>query len=218
MGKIVCYICDKTFKRNAQRDIHVNTVHHKLKMYSCPHCSKTFGIKGNCQKHLEQHFDSFFCDQCPASFSGPRMLANHFLSEHGIGKDLECYVCGHNSSSSYYLTAHFSNKHQSMNAYLCPLCPLNFRMMTTFKKHFFESHFKGLKSYNKKEPTEGACAFPPLESAAEEVAPELNQVLSQVSSSELVPEEGCLDGILEDLLDLEDGSKIFIFDGILDFD
>jgi uncharacterized Zn-finger protein len=44
--------CDKTFteKRNLNR--HIQTVHNKIKQFSCPSCSKIFGAKQVMKRHL----------------------------------------------------------------------------------------------------------------------------------------------------------------------
>ena len=47
-----CPHCASTFRRKADCDRHVRTVHEKHWDYGCPHCPAAFGDAGNLRKHV----------------------------------------------------------------------------------------------------------------------------------------------------------------------
>ena len=44
--------CDKTFTKKRNLNRHIQTVHNKIKQFSCPSCEKTFGAKQVMKRHL----------------------------------------------------------------------------------------------------------------------------------------------------------------------
>ena len=48
-----CPTCDKGFTANYNLQIHISTVHLKLKNFKCTDCGHPFGEKGDLQKHIK---------------------------------------------------------------------------------------------------------------------------------------------------------------------
>ncbi|XP_052759464.1 zinc finger protein 431-like [Galleria mellonella] len=139
-----CSACNKTFPDKSHRDLHYNSVHLGLRLYSCKicnkaytqisalnlhmnkhngiknfkcqHCNKRFLNKSGLAKHEIIHTGErpFACDYCPARFSDPSACQRHVRLHTGV-KPYGCEKCDARFSDSSALRGH--KKRQSCIKY-----------------------------------------------------------------------------------------------------
>jgi len=87
-----CTICEKTFPRKLELDMHIKTVHLKIKDLNCHICSFVTGDRSALDKHIvSKHPDytRYSCNICGFSVYRIVHLKNHYYSVHNVnlGRD-----------------------------------------------------------------------------------------------------------------------------------
>jgi hypothetical protein len=62
-----CDHCDKAFARNSSLQVHINTIHKKIKRFGCDQCDYTSYSRSSLKKHSNNiHLGKkdFKCDHC----------------------------------------------------------------------------------------------------------------------------------------------------------
>ena len=80
--KISCSFCGKTFPKNQNLIIHVNTIHEKKKPFKCDTCGKSFGTNQRLGSHIDsvhsENKKQFPCSVCGKTYSRKDKLTSHF--------------------------------------------------------------------------------------------------------------------------------------------
>ena len=77
-----CDMCEKTFKRFVDLEIHIKSSHAQHELFQCGQCEKHFSLKWRLQKHMNLHTEKatkhchYFnnCDKCPFEEYGCKFL------------------------------------------------------------------------------------------------------------------------------------------------
>ena len=87
LQKFKCKFCDSNFKRKADCDRHIKTVHDKVKPFQCSKCTLSFKTSGDLNRHFRsKHEDEkkFKCDECPYQTARHYQLKNHKKNIHDL--------------------------------------------------------------------------------------------------------------------------------------
>lgn len=130
-----CSICDKSYKSEKSRSIHLKTAHMNEKPFQCPECEKAFACQNYLSEHRKIHFssDRFKCSLCNKSFSSNKVLKRHFRIHTGE-KPFKCEYCQKTFAAASNLSEH-RTLHTGRMPYSCTGCGGKFRLWTTLKKH-----------------------------------------------------------------------------------
>ena len=88
--------CDQRFNRNSNRNVHIATVHKRLKKYKWWECGAAFGVKRNLTVHSSIHTGEkpYKCDVCGRAFGDPSGMTRHLLVIHSSLRSHKCSLCG----------------------------------------------------------------------------------------------------------------------------
>ena len=78
-------LCSKSFRVKGHLQVHINTVHKKLKPYQFQVCSKVFGASGTLQTHISAVHDKltpYQCTECSKFFAFISVLQIHHNNVH----------------------------------------------------------------------------------------------------------------------------------------
>jgi hypothetical protein len=84
-SKIMCALCDLTFKRNEHLASHMNTHKPKQDKFTCTDCGKQFTARSSLNRHSTIHSENrekFSCNVCQKTFSRKGHLARHIEGVH----------------------------------------------------------------------------------------------------------------------------------------
>ena len=84
-----CLSCKKNFKYKSSLNLHIKTLHMKIKNYKCEVCDETFS-----QNHH---------------------LNGHQIAIHNKGQEFKCDLCEKVCSRKYHLKEHKNNVHFDLN-------------------------------------------------------------------------------------------------------
>lgn len=93
-----CKLCEKTFIRPGQREIHMNRDHLNVKPYCCKDCNKKFFAEQSLRKHVKSkvcqpdRVKRLKCIKCEKTFENSGNLEMHMTAVH-FGGAYRC-VCG----------------------------------------------------------------------------------------------------------------------------
>ncbi len=109
---VQCDECGKKFNRTQILTRHYETVHQKIKKFTCDVCGVSFYSKYELKVHAPRHKIErpFHCDQCPKTFKSDYSLKGHFRIYHQERNHV-CDICG----KSYYLIKELNRHIQRMH-------------------------------------------------------------------------------------------------------
>lgn len=103
-----CDICNKSFSRKNNRDVHRN-IHTKEKVFQCDYCDQTFLVKPYLTRHLATKHNVYDndgnplkCDICGKIFNRTTLFKIH----QNVHKEHKCRICNKLFSKQKYLAAH----------------------------------------------------------------------------------------------------------------
>ena len=109
-----------TLKSGEKNDLHIQTVHEKMRPFKCQQCNKSFTCKRNLQYHIqidhEKIIKPFKCQQCVKSFSSKRYLQLHIQTVHEDSKLNTCHHCEKSFTHKANLKCHLQTAHKKRQA------------------------------------------------------------------------------------------------------
>ena len=143
--KIKCDQCDKAFFNKQNLQIHISTVHLKLRPFKCNECGKDFPVKKNLTGHISAVHDKikkYQCDVCQLKFSQKHHLDQHMPMHTGI-KPFDCSICGKSYTTRNSLNQHTINVHNKIKdkikadkpEFECEFCLRIFTSNDSLQKH-----------------------------------------------------------------------------------
>ena len=138
-----CKLCGKSFTREENLKLHIDTVHDGQKNYKCKFCKKKFSQSTNLKKHIDNvHLGrkDYHCDSCEKSFCRSSALKNHINSFHYGCKDFHCDSCQKSFASTSALIKHKRSYHEGRKDHQCKQCGKAFFLPIQLTKHVFEIH------------------------------------------------------------------------------
>ncbi|KAJ1142445.1 hypothetical protein NDU88_008770 [Pleurodeles waltl] len=132
-----CTICQDTFKRRAELQIHV--VSHTGEMpYKCSSCSQQFMKKKDHQSHMIKLHGApkpHACSTCSKCFLTRTELRLHEAFKHRGEKLFVCEECAHRASSRNGLQMHVKSKHRNERPHVCEFCHRAFTQKANLNMH-----------------------------------------------------------------------------------
>ena len=103
-----CKNCEKSFSSKQYLDIHLKTVHDKIKdSIKCDLCEKTFGHQYFLKIHVkESHENGYTCESCHKIFVKKVNLKTHVKTVHEKLKQFECDSCEKRFGKKGHLKSH----------------------------------------------------------------------------------------------------------------
>ena len=138
-----CEICNKTFGRKGNLNVHFKTVHLKQKPYKCDHCDKSFGEKSHLNVHVKLihlKLKPYNCDQCDKSFGQKRDLNNHVNAVHLKLQPYNCDHCEKSFGQKGDLNTHVNTVHLNLKPFNCDQCDMSFGRNSTLDNHIKSIH------------------------------------------------------------------------------
>ena len=140
----MCDQCSTLCTNKKALRTHVLKTHEQAprKRTPCPHCDKTFAVKGACMEHIKVKHEGitpFKCDQCHRSYGTQWGLKSHRFSMH---QRVKCDECGQEVSNTLILTRHKAKAHgiKPASVYQCNYCPLFYTLEAQLEKHVMNHH------------------------------------------------------------------------------
>ncbi|KAL8608618.1 hypothetical protein ACOMHN_002848 [Nucella lapillus] len=136
----ICSTCGTGFVTNVDLRRHVNSVHRKLRPYTCDVCSKRFMYSQTLRTHQKLHsgLKSFKCDKCDKSYATKGSLTMHMRTHTGE-KPFACPHC-----SMRFMDVGSKNRHARMHTgekpYKCSQCLAQFSRVEPYKSHREKVH------------------------------------------------------------------------------
>ena len=147
---LVCETCKKVFRMNKNLKRHIETVHLKIKKYSCMECGKSYPEKAKLLAHTlsAHHKVRFDCSKCEKSYASKIHLRTHFkvMHEEGISANIKkCSKCSYSSVRKSNLKRHMIDVHKEgipTNLKSCPILKCEYRTVrhSSLNKHLFKVH------------------------------------------------------------------------------
>ncbi|XP_055870985.1 zinc finger protein 729-like [Biomphalaria glabrata] len=108
----------------------------KIDFNECGDCGLTFSDPESLETHqcLLDGSPCYPCTICKRKFSRPEFLMLHQLTHKGTNSFL-CSHCGSIFDSMDKLSAHITDKHDSMHPFLCSVCPFSCNHLKELKQH-----------------------------------------------------------------------------------
>ena len=80
-----CSVCDKVYRSERSRTVHVKSVHLQQRPFECTSCGKTFACQNYLTEHSKIHEDvqRHSCTLCGKTFSTAKVLKRHFRIHTG---------------------------------------------------------------------------------------------------------------------------------------
>lgn len=119
--------------------------------FICLLCDKKFGHYWLLNRHINEHFTKYICDQCGTGFASDLRLRTHVAS-HIVGCH-PCEECGKVFTSTMLKQQHIERVHRKAKKHKCLYCTETFREYNHKQKHLRTVH--GVKTINYK------CKFCP---------------------------------------------------------
>ena len=103
-------------------NLHIHSIHLKLKSYVCDQCKKSFTQEGNLKRHVNAiHLKPYECQQCKNSFTDERNMEQHSKKIH-----LNCTDCDYSSIWEKRMKIHVETVHQKARTHKCDQCKKSF--------------------------------------------------------------------------------------------
>lgn len=108
----LCEKCGLKFKYFHQLQEHMSITHHKLRVFLCSECPKTYGRKTHLNDHIRTHSlqRDFICNICSKTFRRSQELTRHKLL-HQEERHYKCLHCAATFRQHSGLYKHIKNKH-----------------------------------------------------------------------------------------------------------
>lgn len=151
--KFPCQQCDKTFFQKGHLKLHMDTVHKRMKPYTCEECGHACSTRQSLNIHHLKHVNpnkrqKFHCNTCSKFYLSQLNLNRHVDAVHRQLDDLKCdwTGCQHVASSKANLSRHINGVHRKKLKYPCPAqrdgCQKIFQNKTTCEDHYKRVHLK----------------------------------------------------------------------------
>jgi hypothetical protein len=130
--------CSKNFSSKQYLKAHIDSVHHQLNNFQCPHCPKRLGSVGSFRRHVNRvhlGLDKAECPRCLKTFSEKKNLSLHIAVVHDKLKPFECSVCLKKFGTTHCLYRHISSVHKKVRPFLCPQCFKTYGDKRNLQKH-----------------------------------------------------------------------------------
>lgn len=139
LGNLKCTICDKTYHRMTQKDIHMKQYHEKTFSVYCDICGKGFVVQGMLNKHMVTHTEcNHICDLCGKIFKSSKAYRLHIMVHNGE-TPYECEVCSKKFVKEYMLRIHMET-HTLEKNYTCKICARSYGGPSYLYKHMHSIH------------------------------------------------------------------------------
>merc|ERR1712098_114058 len=146
MGKHICPICGKQFRKTQNYRAHYNA-HLYGKMFSCDLCGQTFQQASAVKTHKmfscknavtidRTNLKQYKCQFCEKVYSDNRGLQDHIKIIHEGKKDnFVCDICSKSFSRRTSLAAHKLLHSGEFKVYNCDNCPASFKDKRYLVRH-----------------------------------------------------------------------------------
>ncbi len=148
--KVKCNTCGRVFNNTSHLNVHIRSVHLKLKPHICDGCDAKFGEKSRLLRHINTvhlKLKPYDCDECKSSFSRKSHLQTHINMVHLKLKPYDCDECKSSFSQQLSLQIHINTVHLKLKPYNCDECEISFGQKPSLQVHINAVHLK-LKPYN----------------------------------------------------------------------
>uniref|UniRef100_A0A1B0DQD2 Uncharacterized protein n=1 Tax=Phlebotomus papatasi TaxID=29031 RepID=A0A1B0DQD2_PHLPP len=142
-----CAICNSSFNRKSNLEMHVRQVHLGLKPCECKICGMQFETSNSLRNHLNTHQVT---KQCNASkiTAADNAIADESKSQKDIkkkGKEWSCELCSYKTFQKGTLKHHVKVVHKGIRELHCPECKRGFTRASVLKQHMLRH--EGVKNY-----------------------------------------------------------------------
>ncbi len=141
-AKFKCPTCGKELCNKSQLNIHIKTVHAKIREFKCPACGEEFGLKSHLQQHIKsvhKKIRDYSCYHCEQKFARAAFLRRHIDEVHEKVK-YPCGLCQYEATRASHLTRHRKLRHGEGSSLPCAFCPLMFSTSDYLKRHTKRKH------------------------------------------------------------------------------
>ncbi|CAK1554417.1 unnamed protein product [Leptosia nina] len=154
LTRIDCRLCPTKINNLDDFKQHITAVH-KKKYYStirdfilpfrlskedtkCALCDRTFPYFHALNRHMNEHFSNFVCEQCGLGFVDRNRFVMH-RQKHESGR-FPCEVCGKEFRVASYKDIHVDRVHNKRGRVFCPKCDVILMSYPQKLKHLVEVH------------------------------------------------------------------------------
>ena len=138
-----CTICDKRFRRRAERNVHVRVIHEGRRDYKCDQCEQSFTRSSGLWSHRKVVHDKdsliFACHKCPRKFHIRSRYMRH-MKRHNAKWEFQCDKCPRSFLTQDDLTKHVRHIHDGLYDIRCEECGKGFSSAPGLKRHILEVH------------------------------------------------------------------------------
>ena len=155
----LCMYCLRPFENEIERDLHVETYHHKLDEYhrivGCRECGKPFTESFSLEKHLFDHElaekegqewnrekEGRTCNLCRTVFASTEALQEH--SCHVVF--YQCHLCPRKFRKRVHIRVHLRRHMKGEINFVCPICGVLFDQERKLAMHK-ATHFNDSKPF-----------------------------------------------------------------------
>ena len=137
-GPQVCDICGVSYPNKAALYSHKNYKHtEKNKPFECHICKKRLRTDKNLENHMQQHNQTYVCEECGMKFARQHSLSKH-RKVHGE-KSYLCPVCGRAFMSLTTQKVHMIT-HTGIRPYICNVCGSSYTQRSSLMLHWKKKH------------------------------------------------------------------------------
>ena len=158
-----CPMCKKNFFDRPGLNRHIRTIHEKIKIAKCDHCSQAFNTEWSKKRHIKSVHEGkiYDCNECEKEFSYPASLFKHKKKHHNNSakdnqekrvhdtivvdrkKSYNCKLCDYHCEFSNEMKNHISSVHEGNMMFMCYICKIGFDCNDNLKNHLLSIHGGG---------------------------------------------------------------------------